>query len=118
MSRKQEIYRELLQFGLPSFRAVRHLRWWQRARRQALYVEAEFLHNLYVTILEPEFVEHDIWFLNNQARWFLSHTDPKHVACYHHHERLIQELFALVPDGLREKLMWSGPEGSNSLVES
>jgi hypothetical protein len=81
-------------------------------------VEAEFLHNLYVTILEPEFVAHDIWLLNYQANWFLTHADPKHVACYHHHARLIQELFALVPDRLREKLMWSGPEGSNSLFES
>jgi hypothetical protein len=118
MSRKQEIYRELLQFGLPSLRAVRHLRWWQKARREALYVEAEFLHNLYVTILEPEFVDHDIWFLNHQASWFVTHADPKQVACYYHHERLIKELFALVPDRLRDKLMWSGPEGSNSLVAS
>src|SRR6516164_5962639 len=107
MSRKQEIYRELLQFGLPSLRAVRHLRWWQKSRREALYVEAELLHNLYATILEPEFVEHDIWFLNHQANWFLTHADPKHVASYYHHEHLIQELFTLVPKRLRDKLMWS-----------
>ncbi len=43
-------------------------------------MEAEFRHNLYVTILEPEFVDHDIWFLNDQARWFVSHADPRHVA--------------------------------------
>jgi hypothetical protein len=110
MSRKQEIYRELLQFGLPSLRGVRHLRWWQKSRRQALYVEAEFLHNLFVTILEPEFVDHDIWFLNYQARWFLTHADPKQAACYYHHRGLIQELFTLVPEGLRSKLEWSGPD--------
>jgi hypothetical protein len=110
MSRKQEIYRELLQFGLPSLRGVRHLRCWQTARRQALYVEAEFLHNLYVTILEPEFVDHDIWFLNHQARWFLTQADPRHVASYHHHRGLIGELFALVPERLRDKLVWPGPD--------
>jgi hypothetical protein len=114
MSRKQVIYRELLQFGLPSLRSVRHLRWWQRALREALYVEAEFLHNLYVTILEPDFMDHDIWFLNNQARWFLTHADPKHLACYFHHERLIHELFALVPERLRDKLTWQGPDQSLS----
>ncbi len=109
MSRKQEIYRELLQFGLPSLRGVRHLRWWQRARRESLYVEAEFLHNLYVSILEPEFLDHDIWFLNHQARWFLTHANPRQAACYYHHRSLIQELFALVPDQLRDKLTWKGP---------
>src|SRR5277367_6650290 len=101
VSRKQEIYREFLQFGLPCLRSVRSVRWWQTARRRALYVEAEFLHNLYVTILEPEFMDHDIWFLNFQARWFLTHADPRHVACYYHHEGLIQELFTLVPERLR-----------------
>jgi hypothetical protein len=110
MSRKQEIYRELLQFGLPYLRGVRHLRWWQTARRQALYEEAEFLHNLYVTILEPEFVDHDIWFLNHQARWFLTHADPGHAANYYHHRGLIRELFALVPEPLRDKLEWTGPD--------
>jgi len=110
MSRKQEIYREFLQFGLPWLRGVRSIRWWQTARRHALYVEAEFLHNLYVSILEPEFVNHDIWFLNHQARWFLTHADPRHVASYEHHEGLIRELFTLVPERLRSKLTWTGPD--------
>ena len=73
-------------------------------------LRAEFLHNLFVTILEPEFVDHDIWFLNHQARSFLTHANPDHVVCYYHHERLIQELFTLVPEGLRSKLMWTGPD--------
>ena len=110
VSRKQEIYREFLQFGLPYLRGVRYFRWWQTARRQGLYAEAEFLHNLYVTILEPEFVDHDIWFLNHQARWFLTHADPRHAACYYHHAGLIRELFTLVPAQLRDKLEWTGPD--------
>jgi RimJ/RimL family protein N-acetyltransferase len=77
-------------------------------------VEAEFLHNLYVSILEPEFLDHDIWFLNHQARWFLTHADPKHAAYYYHHRGLIEELFTLVPERLRDKLVWSGP---NELLE-
>jgi hypothetical protein len=110
MSRKQEIYRELLQFGLPYLRGVRHLRSWQAAHRRALYEEAEFLHNLPVSILEPEFVEHDVWFLNHQARRFLADADPRHAAPYYHHRGLIRELFALVPEPLRGKLEWSGPD--------
>lgn len=110
MGRKQEIYRELLQFGLPHLRAIRTLRWWQAARRRALYEEAEFLHSLHVSILEPEFVDHDFWFLNHQARSFLEHADPRHAACYDQHRRLIRELFALVPEQLRTKLEWPGPD--------
>jgi hypothetical protein len=112
MSRKQEIYREFLQFGLPCLRGVRYFRWWQTGRRRALYVEVEFLHKLYVSILEPEFVDHDIWFLNHLARWFLTHADPRHAACYCHHQRLIRELFTLVPERLRDKLKWAGPSAS------
>jgi hypothetical protein len=114
MSRKQEIYRELLQFGLPWLRGVRSLRWWQSTRRQAFYEKAEFLHNLYVSILEPEFEHHDIWFLNHQARLFLMDADPKHTACYYHHLGLIRELFTLVPVGLKGKLAWQGPDDSPS----
>jgi hypothetical protein len=83
VSRKQEIYREFLQFGLPYLRSVRYVGWWQTARRKALYMEAEFLHKLYVTILEPEIGDHDIWFLNHLAKWFLTHADPKHAVCYY-----------------------------------
>jgi hypothetical protein len=114
MSRKQEIYRELLQFGLPWLRGVRSLRWWQSARRQAFYEEAEFLHNLYVSIPEPEFVNHDIWFLNHRARLFLTDADPKHIPCYDHHLCLIRELFALVPERLKGKLAWQGPDDAPS----
>ncbi len=109
MSRKQEIYRDLLSFGLPFLRTVRGLRWWQSARRWGLYEEAEFLHNLFVSILEPEFTAHDVWFLNHQARVFLRDANPRHVACYYHHEELIRELFTLVPDPMRAKLQWPGP---------
>jgi hypothetical protein len=115
VSRKQEIYREFLQFGLPYLRGVRYFRWWQTARRQALYMEAEFLHNLYVTILEPEFTDHDIWFLNHLARWFLTQADPRHVALYYHHEALIRELFTLVPERLKGKLEWTGPNRAHDV---
>ncbi len=110
MSRKQEIYRELLRFGLPYLRSVWSLRWWERARRRALYEEAEFLHNLGVSILDPEFGDHDLWFLNHQARRFLEHADPRHAPCCEHHRRLVRELFALVPEPLRHNLEWAGPE--------
>jgi hypothetical protein len=40
----------------------------------------------------------------------LTHADPRHVACYDHHVSLLQELFTLVPERLRDKLEWPGPD--------
>ncbi len=74
MSRKQEIYKELLSWALPCARNT--FSWFRRIRPFVLlsprlqrglrdqYEVAEFVHNLYVSILEEEFTDHDIHFLN------------------------------------------------------
>jgi hypothetical protein len=109
MSRKQIIYREMLWWTLPHLRNISTHSWWRRLRDRSSYYEAELIHNLPVSMFEPEFVEHDIWFLNVQARAYvqgcnqaISHLYPQQVA-------RIRELFALAPDSLRSKLEWSGP---------
>lgn len=123
MSRKQEIYREILSRALPGarnclsrFREVRPLRlMWpreQRVWRQA-YQVAEFVHSIYFLILDEEFTRHDIHFLNFNARWFFERAD-KH-SCFHPLFALyIQELFAEVPEAMRSQLDWPGPQGDYS----
>jgi hypothetical protein len=71
--------------------------------------ESELVHNLWVSVCEPEFVEHDIWFLNAQARWYCEKCNPKLSPLYDHHVNVIRELIALVPETLRPKLQWEGP---------
>lgn len=109
VSRKQEIYQEMLRTGLSGLRTVRSLRWWQSWRREALYHDAELLHHLYVSILEPDFTDHDVWFLNHQVRWYLVHVNPHWSPGYYVYHPLIVELFRLVPDSLRGRLDWAGP---------
>jgi hypothetical protein len=116
MSRKQEIYKDILSWALPSARnCLSHFR---RPRLIVLlspkdqkwlryhYELAECVHNLYVSLLEAEFTDHDIHFLNYQARSFFErHGKDDPVYAYY-----IQELFKEVPEHMRGKLMWAGPE--------
>ena len=124
MSRKQEIYREILTWALPNsrntlsrFHRVRWLRVLSRKDQTYLkgaYEVAQFVHNLYVSILEEEFIFHDIWFLNVQARAFIERNSDKTCSLYSLFAYYIQELFKIVPQDLRHKLEWSGPEGDFS----
>lgn len=123
MSRKQEIYRDILMWALPSTRNTLSL--FRRGRlpvvlspriQSALaseYEVAQFVHNLYVSILAEEFTDHDIWFLNYQARSFYERNDDKnpHYSLFAYY---IQELFKEVPENKKGKLLWAGPEGDYS----
>jgi len=77
MSRKQEIYSDMLWWALPYIRNVQTRSWLVRARDRSCYFEAELVHNLPNSLLEPEFGDHDIWFLNHQAKWFTEKCSPQ-----------------------------------------
>jgi hypothetical protein len=109
VSPKQEIYQELLRPGLVHWRNRTTQPWWRRLRYSSELYESELIHNLWPSLWEPEFVEHDIWFLNTQARWYCEKCSPKLSPLYEHRVGLIRELFALVPEALRDKLQWNGP---------
>jgi len=113
MSPKQEIYREFLRTTLPYIRNMQSLSFWRRwlrRRDRAVYEEAELIHNLWPSLFEPEFTDHDIWFLNSQAENYFreAHFSP----LYPQHVALIRELFALVPEDFRSRLRWAGPLNS------
>jgi hypothetical protein len=107
MSPKQEIYRELLRTTLPHIRSVLNLPFWRRLRHKALYEEAELVHNLWPSLFEPEFIDHDVWFLNSQAKSYYQRARSSPL--YPQHVALIRELFAFVPDRCRPQLHWAGP---------
>ena len=118
MSRKQEIYCELLRLCLPSLRNClshycrsRWLVWLNHRQQKELrrhYDLAELVHNLYVSIADDEFVAHDIWFLNHQARIFLERGDMQ-SPFYQAIAFQIEELFKAVPVEMRAELEWTGP---------
>lgn len=107
MSQKQEIYRELLRSTLIYIRNYQSLPFWRRWRDKTVFEEAELIHNVWPSLFEPQFTDHDIWFLNVQAASYfrLAHFSP----LYAQHVALIRELFTLVPDASRPRLQWAGP---------
>ena len=121
MSRKQEIYRDILRWALPQSRNTlsrfRRIGWWKLlSRKELLDLRAasevsQFVHNLYVSILDEEFTFHDVWFLNFQARSFIEGNSD--ATCYSHSLFCfyVQQLFQIVPEEMREKLKWDGPQG-------
>jgi hypothetical protein len=111
-SRKQEIYKDMMFWSLPMVRNVWTWPWWAKIQDRTCYYEAELIHNLCQSILEPEFVPHDIHFLNYQAKMFCD--NGKRSANYDKHVRLIRELFDLVPERLRPALKWNGPSNQTS----
>lgn len=114
MSPKQEIYRALLSRTLPYLRVMAGISLWRRLlnprlwKDQATYEEAQLVHNLHPSLFEPEFVDHDLWFLNWQAKYYCEHAQCSPY--YQRHVELIRELFALVPEPMRSQLRWPGPE--------
>ena len=106
LSPKQSVYREMLHWTLPHLHNVSTWQWWPRIRDRSTYYEAELVHNLPVSMYEPEFVEHDVWFLNVQARAYCQRCSAAVSALYPQQVERIRELFALVPQHLRSKLQF------------
>jgi hypothetical protein len=116
ISEKQAIYQQMLRWVLIcnrndlSFSArPTLLRLMFRKRLTMLrnaYERAQLVHNLYVSLFEPEFTSHDIHFLNIHARSFVENNAGCQADGYSEIVALIDELFAIVPDGLRPKLTW------------
>lgn len=109
MSRKQEIYQEMLFWAVPYIRNIQTHSFISKAFNKSCYEEAELVHNIHVSILEPEFIDHDIHFLNYQARSYFEQAESTGTPCFSAQCRLIAELFALVPVNMRGDLQWQGP---------
>lgn len=108
MSKKQEIYVELMRHGMPYTRNIlSHGLIYGRKRKETFEI-AQLIHSLYVSILEEEFTDHDFWFLNVQARAYCE--DNKNSFLYPVIKELLMELFNSVPEEQKGKLEWQGPE--------
>jgi hypothetical protein len=107
MSRKQEIYRELLWSGLPVLRnSFTYPVWSWVISRRKLGAIAELIHNLPVSVLEPDFTPHDIHFMNHQARYYCEATTISTEPFL----ELLRELFQIIPQDCRGRLTWEGPK--------
>lgn len=106
---KNEIYIEMLRCCLPHIRNVQTHGVFRKATDKSCYYEAELVHNIALTILNPAFEMHDIHFLNHQAKYYVENCSAKISINYEQQVRFIKEIFKLVPDDLKEYLYWEGP---------
>lgn len=111
MTRKQQIYTEMLRLGLTWIRNVQTWHWWQRIRDRSCYFESELIHNLPDLLSRQEIDEPDIWFLNQQAKIYIYEASEKTTPNYKKNSELINELFSLAKADYSYQLEWPGPAG-------
>ena len=108
-STKQKIYIDLLMRALPLIR--NSLTWENQTlidNKLWLFEEAEFVHNISLSITEPDFNDHDIHFLNFHAKRY--YENGQRSWNYNENIKKIAKLMNEVPEKLKDKLKWSGPE--------
>ncbi|KMJ45889.1 hypothetical protein AB204_06770 [Xenorhabdus khoisanae] len=108
--RKIDIYSNMLWRSLSYIRNIQTQTFIGKAFNKSCYYEAELLHNVVMSITEEEMTSNDIYFLNTQARFYLENADKRKCTNYFSHENDIKKLFSIVPEHLKEKLEWHGPE--------
>lgn len=106
---KSEIYIQMLNLVLPYVRNIQLKNAWVKARDMSCYLETELIHNLPKSILEQDMMEHDLWFLNNQAKYYFEKSSEDISPNYNQHIEYIKLLFKMVPENLKCKLQWQGP---------
>ena len=114
-SRKQQILCELLHSGLVSLRLTcgmgEKLSWWSLLRNREIFrigwEEANFLHNVPQSILEAEFLENDLGFINFD---FPAHVKRLGTRLSRQKASLMIEFYDLVPQHLRGKVTWRPSE--------
>lgn len=108
--KKIEIYSNMLWRTLSYIRNVQTRHYFRKAFDKSCYYEAELLHNVVMFIANKEMTSNDIYFLNNQARFYLEKTNNEECANYYSHQDDIKKLFSIVPEHLKNKLEWNGPQ--------
>ncbi|MEW6710229.1 MAG: hypothetical protein AB1403_10445 [Candidatus Riflebacteria bacterium] len=108
VSLKQKIYIDLLMRALPLIR--NSLTWENKAlaeNKAWLFEEAELVHNISLSIIEPEFNDHDFHFLNFHARRYYENGHKSWN--YIENIKSISTLMDEVPEKLKYNLQWNGP---------
>jgi hypothetical protein len=121
MSRKQEIYRQMLEMSLPHIRTVlgglQGHSFFDAIRRgregdevDMAFEVAQFIHTILPSLFDEEFTDHDIWMMNTHAMVFTRSPIASRSPLYPPLMRLLRELFTLVPEPAKARLNWAGPD--------
>ena len=120
-SAKQRLYCLLIHHGFVTLRCHQSFAaygswWWLIRHRRGVFREgyalANLLHNIHYTILQPEFTEADIGFINEAIPVYIRQVEGEIDT------RLVGLLLAFydaVPSTLRERLTWHPSEDLRAL---
>ena len=97
MKSKREIYLDMIRDAVIQSRNAATLTMLQRTLNKSPYYELELVHNLFNSLDNEGFTEHDIYFLNNQAKWYLENCNEKLSPLYTENKKRIESLFSMVP---------------------
>ncbi len=101
---KQDIYQQLFWKGLVHIRNVQSQSFLKKGRDKSSYFIAELLHNLHASMFIPEYTDHDIWFINNQVRYFINNCSSKILSSYLDYCDLLLLLVEDVPNTLKSQI--------------
>ncbi len=104
LTRKQELYIDILELLLPHARNVQTWGMLRRTFYSDLYPELELVHNIPPLLAKGEFCKEDVFWLNTQACNYLEQLrkgDHPHCSAIKYD---IQQLENLVPSELNESL--------------
>jgi hypothetical protein len=97
MKSKQQIYAELLQYGIVFIRN-------NSKNAMACHIVADFLHNIPICMLNAHFDEDDFYFLNFDVPEYVAHCKHMHISTNPNLLAFVDELRAIMPDALRARL--------------
>ena len=99
-----DIYLDMLSVALPYIRNIQTHGFLRKSFDRSCCYEAELLHNIVGSLREPNFCSWDIYFLNNQAKFYIEKADESMCPNYKSHEKNIKQLFKLVPDNIKKRI--------------
>lgn len=103
LSKKQEIYLQIMDQILPYMRNVQRHSSYRRLRAGSFFAELELVHNLSRCLACAEFTETDGFWLGSQGRQYIQ-TGRRELPFYDRVRELIRELDALLPTEIRERV--------------
>ncbi|MDU9416762.1 hypothetical protein [Pseudomonas sp. zfem005] len=104
MHERQRIYREMLRDSVIHARNRSTCgmlsRWSDKSERY----ELELVHNLYLVLDATEYENHDLYFLEQQAAWYVKNCPPSKSPLYRENCKRIRRLIELLPESQRGRL--------------
>jgi hypothetical protein len=104
MTKKQEIYLELMRLCIPYVRNRLSYGIIYGKKRKELFEITNLIHDLYVSILDKEFTDHDVWIINVHMKNYCEKNEETFL--YPEIAKLVNKLIESLPVNKKCKIEW------------